>query len=78
MADYILFPTSYKGLAAEMARMVDDYQGKRTTQDEMFQTLDAWKKNCDFMLQADGGLSVGVSRLIGKRRTLVVNKALGF
>lgn len=78
MADYILFPTTNKGLASEMARLVDDYQEKRTSQTEMFETLDAWKKNCDFMLQSDGSLAAGVSRLIGKRRTIVVNKALGF
>lgn len=77
MADYILFPTSNKGLAAEMQRLVDDYQAKRTSQDVLFSTLEAWKENCDFIL-TDEGVSPSIARIIGKRRTLVVNKALGF
>ena len=79
MADYILFPVSNKGLATEMRRLVDAYQEKQAHQDVLMQTLEAWKKNCDFMLDEHGsGLSESIVRLIGKRRAMVVNKALGF
>lgn len=79
MANYILFPVSNKGLATEMRRLVDDYQEKDATQDDLLQTLAAWRKNCDFMLDKHGaGLSESIVRLIGKRRAMVVNKALGF
>lgn len=79
MADYILFPVSNKGLAGEMRRLVDDYQEKAITQDVLLQTLKAWKQNCDFMLDEQGEeLSPSITRLIGKRRALVVSKALDF
>lgn len=81
MADYILYPTSIKGLAEEMIKLVDDYQAKRTTQDILISTLSAWEGNCDFMFdRAEDGsvvLASGLLRLIGKKRNLVVSKVLG-
>lgn len=76
MSNYILYPSNYAGLAMEMRRLVDDYQNGQIALDVFIGTLEAWRQNCDFMLDETGSLVGGVARLIGKKRSGVVNKAL--
>lgn len=76
MGNYILYPTSYARLGAEMKLLVDDYQTRKITLDVFIGTLNAWKANCDFMMGADGELAPGLDRIIGKKRAAVVTKAL--
>lgn len=76
MAQYILFPVTYKGLGDEIKRLLDDYQNKTTGEKEMVDTIKAWSRNCDFMLEKDGSVAPGLVTHIGKRRSRIIVSAL--
>ena len=61
MAQYILFPSTYKGLGEEAKRLIDDYNDKKIGESEMIETVKAWSRNCDFMLDEDGSVSITTS-----------------
>lgn len=75
MDNYNLFPTSANGLGYEIKRLVDSYNAKSISREELIQVLEEWQRNCEFMVK-DDELSPSVVRQIGKRRATVVTKAL--
>lgn len=76
MADnYILYPTTIKGLSGELKRALDAYTNGEVSNSELTDLIMAWKANCDFML-SDGHLTPGLVSYIGKRRASVVERVL--
>ena len=76
MAQYILFPSTYKGLGEEAKRLIDDYNDKKIGEYEMIETVKAWSRNCDFMLDEDGSVAAGLVTHIGIRRSRIIQSAL--
>ena len=79
MAQYILFPSTYKGLGEEAKRLIDDYKRYYpygTVASEMIETVKAWSRNCDFMLDEDGSVAAGLVTHIGIRRSRIIQSAL--
>lgn len=73
---YILFPSTYKGLGEEIKQLLADYSAKQIGETEMIDTLKAWSRNCDFMLEEDGSVAPGLITHIGKRRSRIIASAL--
>lgn len=78
-ANYLQFHTSYKSLADDAKALVDAYQSKTITEEELMDALKAWDTNCPNLLYEDDSrntLSKSVIRYLGKRRAVIVFTAL--
>ena len=73
--NYILYPSTRRGLAAELKRALDAYAAGQIGNADLEALVRAWVKNCDFLCE-DGHVAPGVAGYLGKRRCFVLEKLL--
>lgn len=81
MANFLLYHTSRSALAQDIITLVTQYNAKVVSEQELQDTVHSWSEKCpNLLFDTDKGdlqsISPKLQRLIGKKRSLVIFKAL--
>lgn len=76
MNEILRNPATVKGLAEEIKKLADMYWGRKITEKDARQMLIYWSKNEGEKLFKGPELNSTVTKIIGKKRTNLINKWL--